>query len=102
MKKVENALPTSPNKRGKIVTTLAKKYQMRIVLKDKPGQRQQELADEEKEWLRKHLDSANTFLHKFGMERQIYIGKIDREKNIMSRKSIGTYIHLIYTLYPLA
>ena len=44
---------------------------MRIVLKDKPGQRQQELADEEKEWLRKHLDSANTFLHKFRWEKQI-------------------------------
>lgn len=69
-KKVENALPTNLNKRGKILTTLAKKYQMRIVLKDKSGQRQQELADEEKEWIRKHLDSTDTFHHEFWTERQ--------------------------------
>lgn len=43
---------------------------MRIVLKDKSGQRQQELADEEKEWMRKHLDSTDTFHHEFWTERQ--------------------------------
>lgn len=39
LEKVENAPSANPNKRGEILTTLAKKYQMQIAQKDKLRER---------------------------------------------------------------
>lgn len=38
-----------------LLTALSKTHQMQIALKDKSGPKQQEFANEEKEWLRERL-----------------------------------------------
>ena len=47
--RAEKALPNSPNKRTEIIGTLAQKYQLRIVLHEKPGPKHSELNNDELE-----------------------------------------------------
>ena len=51
--RAENALPSSPRKKKEIVTSLAKKYSVRIQLNEpkKSGTKPITLNDEEKEWI---------------------------------------------------
>lgn len=53
LKKADDALPNSPHKRKEIVTNLAKKYEIRINLKEqtKTGRKPTSLTDEEESWI---------------------------------------------------
>ena len=53
LKKAENALPNSPSKRQEVITNLASKYQIRVVLQEpkKPGPKPAVLTEAEEEWL---------------------------------------------------
>ena len=53
LRKAESALPSSPGKRKEIITNLASRYSIRVVLHDakKPGPKALSLTKAEEEWL---------------------------------------------------
>ena len=58
LKKADNALPQSPNKKKEIISSLASKYQLRIaqIQKNRPGPKRKGLTEEQIQWLVTALD----------------------------------------------
>ena len=80
LKKVEDALPKSPHKRNDVVSTLAKKYQLRIQVQ-KGGKPQKNHTEEQKQWFRKALDCPDLSMINPGKKNNVYIGKVDGERS---------------------
>ena len=60
LKKVVNALPKSPKIRNKIVQSLSQKFSLRISLNGKnPGRPENDLSEDEVEWLCQFTDRPN-------------------------------------------
>ena len=75
----EKALPKSPRKKTKICDSLAKKYQLRIVMNKKKGRKAKQLTDKEKQWIRYSLDRVDLTYVNPERKVHVYIGKKDGE-----------------------
>ena len=85
IKKVEDALPKSPHKRKEVVSTLAKKNQLRIEV-NKRGRPQKNHTEEQKQWLRKVLDSPDLSMIYPGKKDNVFIGKVDGERRYKQKR----------------
>ena len=89
--RAEKGLPTSPNKRKEIIGTLAKKYEMRIVM-GKRGRKHQDLDEDQQYWLIEFLERSDMTYINPGKKDHIYVGKID---------GISQYVQKQYLLWTL-
>ena len=83
--RVEKALPKSPRKTTEILGSLAKKYQLRIVMNKERGRKAKELTDEEKQWIRYSLDRVD-FTYVNPGRKDICIGKKDGERQYCQKR----------------
>ena len=88
LKKAENALPQSPNKKKEIIASLASKYQLRIALiqKKRPGPKQKALTEEQIQWLVAALDRPDISYMNPGKNDNVYIGKVDGVKQYEQKR----------------
>ena len=56
LKRAEEGLPKSPNKKMEVIGSLAKKYKMRIALAKKRGRKYEDLSEGEVQWLKNYLE----------------------------------------------
>ena len=93
MKKAENALPQSTNKK-EIKVILASNYQLRITLiqKKHPGPTRKALTEEQIQWLVAALDRPDNSYMNPGKNDNVYIGKVDGVKQYEQKR---------YFLWPL-
>ena len=92
MSRAEKGLPTSPNKRKEIIGTLAKKYQMRIVLKEKRGRKHRDLNEDQEHWLVEFLERSDISYINPGKKDHVYVGKVG---------GISQYVQKQYLLWTL-
>ena len=94
LKKADNALPQSPNKKKEIISSLASKYQLRIaqIQKKRPGPKRTGLTEEQIRWLVAVLDRPDISHMNPGENDNIYIGKLDGTKQYEQKR---------YFLWPL-
>ena len=93
IKKGEKALPKSPRKRNAMMTSLAKKFQLRIVPQsENRGRPKLELNKEEKSWLTDFLGRQDITYVTPGKRNQVYIGKMAGEKTCKTKQ------YLLWTL----
>ena len=94
LKKAENALPQSSNKKKEIIASLASKYQLRIALiqKKRPGPKRKALTGEQIQWLVAALDRPDISHMNPGKNDNVYIGKVDGVKHYEQKR---------YFLWPL-
>ena len=78
LQKAENALPKSPWKQKAVVTSLAKKFELKIAPQQNNRERKrQELNKEEQSWLSEFLSQPDITYITPGKKDQIYMGKVD-------------------------
>ena len=70
----------------KILGSLAKKYQLRIVMNKKRGRKEKELTDEQKQWIRYNLDRADLTYVNPGRIGHVYIEKKDGEQQYCQKR----------------
>ena len=94
LKKADNALPQSPNKKKEIISSLASKYQLRIaqIQKKRPGPKRKGLTEEQIRWLVAVLDRPDISYMNPGKNDNVYIGKLDGTKQYEQKR---------YFLWPL-
>ena len=94
LKKADNALPRSPNKKKEIISSLASKYQLRIaqIHKKRPGPKCKGLTEEQIQWLVTALDRPDIAYMNPGKNENVYIGKLDGVKQYEQKR---------YFLWPL-
>ena len=94
LKKAENALPRSPNKKKEIIPSLAPKYQLRIaqIHKKRSGPKCKGLTEEQIQWLVTALDRPDIAYMNPGKNENVYIGKLDGVKQYEQKR---------YFLWPL-
>ena len=93
IKRVDNALPKSPHKRTEVVSSIAKKYKLRInLLKNSGGRPHKDLSDKQKQWLRNVLDRSNLSMVSPGKKDHVYVGKSNGERKYEQKR---------YLLWPL-
>jgi len=92
LRKAEEGLPKSPNKKMEVIGSLAKKYQMRIALSKKKGRKCEDLSEEQVEWLREYLERPEMTYINPGKKDNVYIGKIDGKSQYVQKQ------YLLWTL----
>ena len=86
LSKAEKALPSSPNKRPKVVEALAKKCKLRInILPQKPGPKVQVLNEKKIDWLTEFLDCGSISYITPGLKDHVYTGIIDGVKQYVQK-----------------
>ena len=90
LKKADNALPRSPNKKKETISSLASKYQLRIaqIHKKRSGPKCKGLTEEQIQWLVTALDRLDIAYMNPGKNENVYIGKLDGVKQNMNRRDI--------------
>ena len=87
-KKAERSLPKSPRRRNAVVSSLAKKFQLRILpQQDNRGRPKQILDADEKSWLIDFLDCPDITYIMPGKRDQIYMGKVNGKKCMKQRST---------------
>ena len=98
VRKAEKSLPRSPRKRNAVVSSLAKKFQLRILpqhSQSNRGRTKQDLDADEKSWLIDFLDRQDITYTTPGKRDQVYMGKINGKKVFETKK------YLLWTLNDL-
>ena len=83
VRKAEKSLPRSPRKRNAVVSSLTKKFQLRVLPQDSQSNRgrpKQDLDANEKSWLIDFLDRQDITYTTPGKRDQVYMGKINGKK----------------------
>ena len=95
-KKVERSLPKSPRRRNAVVSSLAKKFQLRILPQQNNRGRPKQILDaDEKSWLIDFLDRPDITYTMPGKREQVYMGKVNGKKVYETKK------YLLWTLHEL-
>ena len=92
LKRAEDGLPSSPNKKMEVIGSLAKKYKMRIALCRKRGRKYEDLSEEEVKWLKNYLERPEMTYINPGKKDNVYVGKVDG-KSVYVQKQ-----YLLWTL----
>lgn len=75
IRRVEKSLPFSPRKKIEVVSSLAKKFKLRIAVQsNKPGRKKNMLNDDERVWLESVLERADITYTTPGRRDAIYVG----------------------------
>ena len=81
LKKAERSLPKSPRRRNAVVSSLEKKFQLRILpQQNNRGLPKQILDADEKSWLINFLDRPDITYTMLGKRDQVYMGKVNGKK----------------------
>ena len=80
VRKAVKALPKSPRKQKAVVTSLAKKFNLRILPQNRSGRKKQDLSEEEESWLRKFFGRPDITYVTPGKNDQVYMGKVNGQK----------------------
>ena len=78
LRKAEKALPKSPCKQKAVVTSLAKKFNLKILpQQNNRGRKRQEITDDERFWLNEFLGRPDITYATPGKNDQVYMGKVE-------------------------
>ena len=81
VRKAVKALPKSPRKQKAVVTSLAKKLDLRILPQNRSRRKKQDLSQEEESWLRKFFGRPDITYETPGKKRPSLYGQSERSKN---------------------
>ena len=95
VRKAVKALPKSPRKQKAVVTSLAKKFNLRILPQNRSGRKKQDLSEEEESWLRKFFGRPDITYVTPGKNDQVYMGKVNGQKFFRQKQ------YLLWTLNDL-
>ena len=96
LKKAERSLPKNPRRRNAVVSSLAKKFQLRILPQQNNRGRPKQILDaDEKSWLIDFLDRPDITYTMPGKKEQVYMGKVNGKKVYETKK------YLLWTLNEL-
>ena len=90
--RAEKNLPNSPRKKTAVIGNLARKYNLKIELKETRGRKAKVLTEEQEEWLIDYLERPEMTYTNPGRKDNVYIGKIDGEKQYLQKR------YLLWTL----
>ena len=85
-------LPNSPRKKTEVIGNLAKKYNLRIQLKENRGCKAKILSQEQERWLVDYLERPEMCYTNPGRKDNVYIGKINGTKQYVQKR------YLLWTL----
>ena len=87
LKKAEGSRPKSPRRRNAVVSSLAKKFQLRILPQQNNRGRPKQILDaDEKSWLIDFLDRPDITYTMPGKRDQVYMGKVNGKKVYETKK----------------
>ena len=90
LRKAEKALPKSPRKQKAVVTSLAKKFDLKIApQQNNRGQKRQKITEEEQSWLSEFLSQPDITYVTPGKKDKIYMGKVDGQKMFRQKKYLS-------------
>ena len=92
MRRAEDGLPKSPNKKMEVIGSLAKKYQIRIAFATKRGRKYEDLSEKEVEWLKIYMERPEMTYINPGKKDHVYVGKIDGKSSFVQKQ------YLLWTL----
>ena len=92
LKRAEDGLPSSPNKKMEVIGSLAKKYKVRIALCKKRGRKYEDLSEEKVNWLKNYLERPEMTYINPGKKDNVYVGKVDGKSMYVQKQ------YLLWTL----
>ena len=87
--RAEKHLPNSPHKKTEVISNLAKKYNLKIQLKNNRGRKPKVLSEEQEKWIIDFLERPEMTYTNPGRKDHVYIGKINGEKQFVQKNTFS-------------
>ena len=89
----EKNLPNSPRKKSKVLSNLAKRYELRIQYQKKRGPKAKHLISDQEDWLMEVFERSDLTYTNPGRRDHVYTGKSNGEKQYVQKRYLLWSLH---------